>query len=276
MRPILLSLLFTPILRTSYPISAAIATAGARRFSFPPLTYPDCRRNFTCAAPSLQDFRVIMSDLKAEDMDEVERLAEPAVPCEGEMLGKNAGREEALKEAEEAKKEEEPPLPKLSAAEFRAYNSMAEHMNYFHNNFRRSWTILHDACVNNKRPSNISLKQFITTGLEFVSHLSMHHGIEEQHVFPFLARKMPEFETGRNAAELLRQHREIHAGLVVFEEYLKRCRSGETELELKVLKEKMDFWGDVLWKHLDQEVKTLGAENMRKYWTLDEMRRMPM
>jgi len=45
---------------------------------------------------------------------------------------------------------------------------------------------------------------------------------------------------------------------------------------LRVLREKMDSWGEVLWKHLDQEVETLGAENMRKYWTLEEMRKMPM
>jgi hypothetical protein len=87
---------------------------------------------------------------------------------------------------------------------------------------------------------------------------------------------MPEFKQGRNAAELLRQHKEIHRGMDVFEEYLSKCRSGETDLELSVLKQKMDSWGDVLWKHLDQEVRTLGAENMRKYWSLDEMRRMPM
>jgi hypothetical protein len=62
----------------------------------------------------------------------------------------------------------------------------------------------------------------------------------------------------------------------VFEDYLNKCLSGETELDLRLLKEKMDTWGDVLWKHLDQEVVTLGAENMRKYWTLGEMRRMPM
>ena len=70
-----------------------------------------------------------MTDLKAESLDEVERLAEPAGPCEGGMLGKNEGREEALKGAVVA--EEEEALPKLSAAEFRAYNLMAEHMEYF-------------------------------------------------------------------------------------------------------------------------------------------------
>lgn len=69
-----------------------------------------------------------MTDLKVEELGEVERLAEPSGPCEGEMLGKNEGREEALQEAAAAGEEK---LPKLGAAEFRAYNSMAEHMEYF-------------------------------------------------------------------------------------------------------------------------------------------------
>ena len=117
------------------------------------------------------------------------------------------------------------------------------------------------------------------TGLQFCGHLSTHHSIEEHHIFPVLAKKMPEFKNGPNykgAAELLRQHKAIHEGMDVFEEYLRQCKDGETELDLRVLKAKMDTWGEVLWTHLDQEVKTLGAENMRKYWTLEEMRRMPM
>jgi len=87
---------------------------------------------------------------------------------------------------------------------------------------------------------------------------------------------MPEFKNGRNAAELLRQHKEIHKGMDLFEEYLRSCRDGEESFSLSELKTKMDCWGEVLWTHLDQEVKTLGAENMRKYWTVEEMRRMPM
>ena len=130
--------------------------------------------------------------------------------------------------------------------------------------------------MNNQRPAGMTLKQFIQTGLQLCSQLEMHHSIEEAHIFPLLARKMPEFRAGRNAAELLRQHKEIHKGMDGLVDYMNRCRSGETELELRVLKQQLDTWGDVLWKHLDQEVKTLGAENMRKYWTLEEMRRMPM
>jgi hemerythrin-like domain-containing protein len=120
----------------------------------------------------------------------------------------------------------------------------------------------------------MSLKQFIDEGLMFVQYLTAHHNIEETYLFPLLARKMPEFRAGR--AELLQQHRQIHAGMDVFEEYLKKCRAREVELELSVLKAKMDSWGEVLWTHLDQEVRTLGAENMRKYWTLDEVREFPI
>jgi hypothetical protein len=68
-----------------------------------------------------------MVDMKKEDQDEVNRLAEPCAK-ENEILEGNSARE-ALKKAEEAKEEEK--LPKLSAAEFRVYNSMAEHMEYF-------------------------------------------------------------------------------------------------------------------------------------------------
>jgi len=72
-----------------------------------------------------------MADLKKEEQEEVDRLAEPCAK-EQEILGGNEVRDEALKKVEETKKEvKEDKLPKLSAAEFRAYNSMAEHMEYF-------------------------------------------------------------------------------------------------------------------------------------------------
>lgn len=96
----------------------------------------------------------------------------------------------------------------------------------------------------------------------------MHHSIEETYFFPLLARKMPGF---RNQDALLTQHRKIHAGLDKFTAYLEECKSGERELVLKELKVVMELFGEVLWQHLDDEVKELGAENMRKYWTLTEV-----
>ena len=101
----------------------------------------------------------------------------------------------------------------------------------------------------------------------------MHHTIEEQHIFPVLARKMPKF---RKELHLLTQHKQIHAGLDMFEEYIEKCKSGEKELRLEEMKGIMDTFGEVLWQHLDDEVEQLGAENMRKFWSVAEMRRMPM
>jgi hemerythrin-like domain-containing protein len=196
------------------------------------------------------------------------------------------------------------PLPKLTPAEFRTYNHMAETMNYYvrifphdfhnpqslstplssttqlttrlprqHDNFRSTWTLLHTACTNRARPAGMSLHAFLTAGLTFAHHLTLHHTIEEQHIFPVLATRMPAF---REELELLTHHRRIHEGLHGFETYLEAVRGGERELRWEELLQRMDGWGAVLWEHLDAEVEELGAENMRRFWSVQEMREMPM
>lgn len=139
--------------------------------------------------------------------------------------------------------------------------------------------MLYNAASSGRRPAGMSIRQFIQEGLAFISHLEGHHGIEERYVFPVLALKMPEFQAGgkgTKAAELLQQHKEIHKGMEVFEVYLKQCKTGEADFQMRELKDKMDTWAAVLWKHLDQEVETLAAENLRRHYTLEEVRRLPM
>lgn len=184
---------------------------------------------------------------------------DPAPQCSGQQDGGSTA--------------EEKPLPKLTPSEFHQYNRMAEHMNYFHDHFRRTWNVLMTACETNKRPAGMSIRQFLAMAEQFVSQLTMHHTIEERHIFPVLAKKMPAF---RKELELLSQHKEIHKGLDRLEEYLTACRTGEKELRLSEMKGVLDGFGKVLWQHLDDEVKQLGAENMRKYWTIEEIQRMPM
>jgi hemerythrin-like domain-containing protein len=140
-----------------------------------------------------------------------------------------------------------------------------------HNHFRSTWTTLHTATQTNKRPPNTSIRAFIALGLSFVQSLTMHHNIEEAHVFPMLAAKMPRF---REQEVMKAQHRAIHDGLDRFGRYLEGCQGGEWELRLGELGEIMDGFGDVLWQHLDQEIKELEAANMRRFWTVEEMRRM--
>ncbi|KAL8371255.1 hypothetical protein RB595_001205 [Gaeumannomyces hyphopodioides] len=173
----------------------------------------------------------------------------------------------------------EPALPPLTPAEFREFNRLADQMTFYHNHFKQSWNILYDAASTGRRPKNMTLKQFLDTGLSFVRGLTVHHDIEETYVYPMLAPKMSEFrhaqggggkKLSQKQSELIQQHRDIH------DDYINRCRSREADLEMSVLLEKLDSWGAVLWKHMDQEVETLGAANMRKYYTLSEMRRLRM
>lgn len=84
---------------------------------------------------------------------------------------------------------------------------------------------------------------------------------------------MPEF---RKELDLLRQHKQIHVGLEKLEAYLEKCRTGEVDMRREEIQRLMNDFGEVLWKHLDEEVHTLRADNMRKYWSLEEMRRLPM
>jgi hypothetical protein len=84
---------------------------------------------------------------------------------------------------------------------------------------------------------------------------------------------MPAF---RLELQLLTQHKQIHAGVERLEEYIDQCRSGEKNLRFAELKSILDSFGGVLWSHLDDEVKELGANNMRQYWSLQEMRNMPL
>jgi len=145
----------------------------------------------------------------------------------------------------------------------------------------------------------MSLRQFIDTGLSFCQHLAMHHDIEEMHIFPLLALRMSEFQSpfasqletlkanrsdnnassaaaaAETRARFVLHHRLIHDGMDELKAYLTACRKGERELEMSVMLTKMDSWGAVLWEHLDEEVQALKAENMRKYWSPEEMRRMP-
>lgn len=119
----------------------------------------------------------------------------------------------------------------------------------------------------------MSIRAFLGEGQDFIHHLTIHHTIEEQHIFPVLARRMPAF---KKELELLTQHKRIHEGLDKLEAYLGECKSGSRELRMGELKEVFDSFGEVLWRHLDEEVHELRAENMRRFWSKEEMARLPM
>ncbi|KAK4935721.1 hypothetical protein LTR10_023264 [Elasticomyces elasticus] len=163
-----------------------------------------------------------------------------------------------------------PSLPPLSPADFRIFNRLAEEMEYYHSRFRATWDALYASTAPGK--TKLSPMQLINMGIQFCQHLEGHHNIEEAHWFPFLARKMEGFRPRHFAKD---QHKEIHKGLEALMPYLLECKRGDRELRRDEVRTIMDSFSDVLWRHLDEEVKELEAENMRKYWTKEEMKRFP-
>jgi len=84
--------------------------------------------------------------------------------------------------------------------------------------------------------------------------------------FPALGKKMEGFRPGHFAQE---QHKEMHIGLDVMADYLQGCQAGSRDLVRSELRSIMDSFGGVLWNHLDEEVRELGADNMSKFWSVD-------
>ena len=185
---------------------------------------------------------------------------------------------------------------KLTASEFREYNRLAEHMDSFvgdfpclqiselnmlrsntilegqHNHFRVTWNKLYaTASETTGRDLNprLSPSQFLRAASRFLDTLTMHHSIEETYIFPRLASRMPAFQQNLT---LINQHKQIHTGMDRLQVYLADCRKGVRDLRMSEVKELMDPWRDVLWAHLDNEVEELGAEKMRQYWSLQEIK----
>ncbi|KAK3692024.1 hypothetical protein B0T22DRAFT_446201 [Podospora appendiculata] len=282
--------------------AAAIATPRTKTIgstSLTPSAYysgDKSRPRFIVALGTLR--RAMSSTSRAQDQTQTapgERVDETGVESVNTTQEMPKGAEQEKKDEEgtasgsSAEEQAAEPLPPLTPAQFKVYNRLAEQMEYFHDHFRQTWTTLYTACTTNRRPANMTLKQFIDAGLQLAHYLETHHSIEETYLYPILARKMPQFRSSSNHTtnsknkekknddcELLRQHRAIHEGMDVFAAYLKACKSREVEFELAVLKDKMDAWGEVLFVHLDQEVRDLGADVMRRYWTLEEIKAIPM
>ncbi|OTB11867.1 hypothetical protein K445DRAFT_321578 [Daldinia sp. EC12] len=261
--------------KSCQPLSRIPSRPLVNWYTRTPTTYPAFLLRYNLARRIYSTVANMSSTDTASTSDPITSSSDPKDTTPVLEEGQN---EETKQEKDEKK------LPPLKGAEFRAYNRLAERMDVFHAHFRTAWNALWAAaCAGNGSKSKSSSRggrSIINDGLAFVAQLEVHHNIEETYIFPILARRMPEFQNdgkgGKKAAELLRQHREIHEGMEGMRKYLRSCRDGEQDLDMATLKSQMENWGTVLWTHLDQEVATLGAENMRKYWTVEEVRRIPM
>lgn len=100
-------------------------------------------------------------------------------------------------------------LPPLSRQDRDTYARMGKTMEMFHNSFRQTWKVLYGACSSGKRPANMSIRQFLTTGADFCHHLHMHHSIGKPLLLPL--QEEPRADSARRGTTYLPRPRPTHA-----------------------------------------------------------------
>jgi len=157
----------------------------------------------------------------------------------------------------------------LSAHEQKRWNRLSTNMSHFHESFKREFNLLYDLADGSFNKRGLSLGGYLDVARGLKHSLTMHHTIEERFVFPFLAKRMPQFKS-----EHLHSHKGIHDGLDRLDALLSKYKSDPASYSPDEMKACLDSWREVLFRHLDEEVADLRGENLRKYWTLQEVERI--
>ncbi|KAG8788385.1 hypothetical protein FRC15_004665 [Serendipita sp. 397] len=97
----------------------------------------------------------------------------------------------------------------------------------------------------------MSLRQYLRFVDEFREHLTLHHDIEEMHVFPKLAKKMPEFRANERHKK---SHKLIHDGLDRVEAAVKGFREDNSSYNPVEMRAALDSFREPLYTHLAEEV----------------------
>jgi len=159
------------------------------------------------------------------------------------------------------------------AIEEAKWNRVADHMRSFHDHFKVEFDKIYQLADGSFTSRGMSLQMYLRTCNQLVRHLTTHHTIEERYIFPILAERMPEF---REDDVHIKSHQGIHDGLDKLSALISKWNKDQTTYNPTEMRTCLDSWREVLFVHLDQEVQDLGGENMKKYWTLQELANIPM
>jgi len=163
--------------------------------------------------------------------------------------------------------------PQSSARDARRWNMLSQRMSIFHEMFKEEFNTLYELADGSFNQRGMSLSYYLASAHQMKTHLTMHHTIEERHIFPFLAKRMPQFA---NAAVHINSHKGIHDGLEDLSTLLTKWTSDPKTYSPTEMKHCLDGFRDVLFKHLDEEVADLRGENLQNYFTLEEIEKIPI
>ncbi|KAG8965007.1 hypothetical protein FRC03_001035 [Tulasnella sp. 419] len=113
-----------------------------------------------------------------------------------------------------------------------------------------------------------TVTSFMSMAQYFVTHLTMHHTIEEKMYFPLLAERMDAFKKGEKH---INSHNQIHEGLDRLSALIKRFRGEPALYSPGEFRACLDSFREVLFNHLDEEINDLDPQEFKRHWTIDEM-----
>ncbi|KAG9221086.1 hypothetical protein CCMSSC00406_0005475 [Pleurotus cornucopiae] len=150
--------------------------------------------------------------------------------------------------------------PNFSAGERDVANlrQLSVTMNAFHENFKQEFNRLYELADGSFNNYGWSLSYYLNAAQGMKTHLTTHHTIEERYIFPTLGKRMPAFA-------------DTPDGLDALAELLNKYRRDQTTYSPSEMRECLDSFREVLFKHLDQEVQDLRGENLRKYFSMKEI-----
>ncbi|KAI0745139.1 hypothetical protein C8Q76DRAFT_607411 [Earliella scabrosa] len=159
----------------------------------------------------------------------------------------------------------------MSAREEARWNRLSDSMSYFHDHFKHEFNALYEMADGSYSKRGMSLPMYLRLATQLAKGLTVHHTIEERHFFPILAKRMPMFQD--NDVHL-KSHEAIHHGVDELTKNVRKWFDEPSTYKPEEMRACLDSWREALFSHLDQEVKDLSAESMKKYWTLEEVDRI--
>jgi len=148
------------------------------------------------------------------------------------------------------------------------WNRLADSMDRFHAYFRMEFERIYELADGSFHELRMTLPMYLKEVDGLKRHLEAHHTIEERFIFPILANRMPAFAENEQHRK---SHDGIHEGLDRLSLLTNSYRANPPSYSPEKMRECLDSFRNVLMRHLDEEVADLGAENMKKYWTLQEV-----
>ncbi|KAF8806380.1 hypothetical protein BYT27DRAFT_7190929 [Phlegmacium glaucopus] len=162
-----------------------------------------------------------------------------------------------------------------SAREERSWNKLSEKMSSFHEWFKQEFNTLYELSDGSFNSRGMSLHRYLDSARTMNHHLTMHHTIEERHLFPILAKTMPQFSQNDNGdGAHIQSHRSIHDGLSNLEKVVEKWTEEPSTYSPTEMRACLDTFREVLFHHLDEEVADLRGENLMKYMTLADLERI--